>query len=322
MDKEWEKNGKGDTMSLGRNENVIEIRNLKKYYGKARGVERVNINVRRGEVFGFLGPNGAGKSTTIRTILDYIRPTSGGILVNGMDPQRMGAEVRRSVGYLPSDFGVYKTMRSMEYLRTLLDMMGYTGKDRIEELARRFQLDLVRKVKDLSRGNRQKVGLISAFMHTPRVVILDEPTTGLDPLMQQEFYKLILEEKAAGRTVFLSSHILGEVEAICDRVAIIREGEIIVTETMENFKKKTGKVLKVVFSDSVDVHEFLGIDGVTEVHWEGKYLSMSVASNIDGVIKELTRHSVLDMEFKETSLEHVFLHFYGVEEVTRKEVYA
>ena len=234
----------------------------------------------------------------------------------------MGAEVRRSVGYLPSDFGVYKTMRSMEYLRTLLDMMGYTGKDRIEELARRFQLDLVRKVKDLSRGNRQKVGLISAFMHTPRVVILDEPTTGLDPLMQQEFYKLILEEKAAGRTVFLSSHILGEVEAICDRVAIIREGEIIVTETMENFKKKTGKVLKVVFSDSVDVHEFLGIDGVTEVHWEGKYLSMSVASNIDGVIKELTRHSVLDMEFKETSLEHVFLHFYGVEEVTRKEVYA
>lgn len=305
---------------------VIEIHGLKKFYGKHRGVVKVDMEVYEGEVFGFLGPNGAGKSTTIRTMMDLIRPTAGMIRVNGMDPVRDGAKVRRSVGYLPSDFGVYKNMTVYSYLKTLLHMMDHSGSDRIEEISARLQLDLTKKVKDLSRGNRQKVGIVSAFMHTPQLVIMDEPTSGLDPLMQQEFYKLCLEEKKAGRTIFLSSHLLYEVEAICDRVAIIREGELIVTETMKNFKKKTGKVLRVQFKDKVDEKEFLDMKGVTEVHWEEDILSMSVAYNIDSVIKELARHSVKDMEFKETSLEHIFLHFYGVEGVsengTKEEVEA
>ena len=318
MGKEWERKVKGDTMSVGNKKNVIEIKDLKKYYGKARGVERVNINVRRGEVFGFLGPNGAGKSTTIRTILDYIRPTSGTVLVNGMDPQKHGSRVRRSVGYLPSDFGTFKWMTAEQYLRTLLGMMGHVGLDRIQELAKRFQLDLTRRIKDFSRGNRQKVGLVSAFMHSAPLVILDEPTTGLDPLMQQEFYKLILEEKSAGRTVFLSSHILAEVEAICDRVGIIREGEMIITERMSTFKNKTGKIMTVKFAGRAPIHDFMKLQGVSEAHLDHEddtILNMTVSSDIDRVIKTLAKRTVEEMDYKEVSLEHLFLHFYGVEEV-------
>ena len=300
-----------------KDEMVIKIKDLKKYYGKSRGVERVNLEVKKGEIYGFLGPNGAGKSTTIRTMLDYIRPTSGKILVNGMDPQANGARVRRSVGYLPSDFGTYKTLTAEKYLRTLLAMMGIT-KERVKELAEQFQLDLNMKIKDFSRGNRQKVGLVSAFMHYPQLVILDEPTTGLDPLMQQEFYKLALKEKKEGRTVFLSSHILAEVEAICDRVSIIREGEIIVTEKMSAFKRKTGKIMSVTFGKKVSPEAFKDIKGVTEVHInEAKKntLEMTVASNVGNVIKALSKHDIKDLDYKETSLEHLFLHFYGQTEV-------
>lgn len=301
---------------------AIDIRNLRKYYGKARGVENVSLTVRRGEVFGFLGPNGAGKSTTIRTILDYIRPTSGTVRVNGMDPRKQGARVRRSVGYLPSDFGTYKWMSAEKYLRTLLAMMGHTGPDRIPELAERFQLDLARRIKDFSRGNRQKVGLVGAFMHSPEVIILDEPTTGLDPLMQQEFYRLVLGEKKAGRTVFLSSHILNEVEAICDRVGIIREGEMIVIEKMSTFKNKTGKIMTVKFSSKAPLEDFLGLDGVSEAHsdpGDETVLNMTVASDIDGVVKALAKSKIEQMEFREASLEHLFLHFYGVEKVKKTD---
>ncbi len=303
-------------------ENVISVKNLKKYYGKSRGVENVNLEIAKGEVYGFLGPNGAGKSTTIRTMLDFIRPTSGTIRVNGMDPQKEGAAVRRSVGYLPSDFGTYKTLTAEKYLRTLLDMMGVAGHERINELAQQFQLDLGMKIKSFSRGNRQKVGMVSAFMHYPQVIILDEPTTGLDPLMQQEFYKLVLAEKKAGRTVFLSSHILNEVEAICDKVSIIREGEIIVTEKMSVFKRKTGKIMTVTFEKRTDPKVFSKIDGVSEVHESEEIkntLEMTVAYNIGHVIKALSKHDIKDLDYKETSLEHLFLHFYGQEEVRNVE---
>jgi len=279
----------------------------------------VDLSVRKGEVFGFLGPNGAGKSTAIRTLLDLIRPTSGTAMVNGMDPVKEGAKVRRSVGYLPSDFGTYKTMTAKEYLRTLLAMMDYRGHDRIEELSQRLDLDLKRRIKDFSRGNRQKVGVVSAFMHNPELVILDEPTTGLDPLMQQEFYRIVLEERGKGRTVFLSSHILGEVEAICDRVGIIREGRLIVVESMSAFKRKTGKVLNVEFDHAVDPGIFSRLEGVSHVAPDGKLLKMTVSSNIDGVIKELARHRVVDLTYDELSMEDLFLKYYGRENVRRKE---
>lgn len=294
---------------------VIETRKLSKFYGRSRGIIDVDLIVRKGEVFGFLGPNGAGKSTTIRTLLDLIRPTSGTMMVNGMDPTKRGADVRRSLGYLPSDFGTYQSMTARDYLRTLLKMMDHTGPDRIEELAERFQLEIGRKIKEFSRGNRQKVGLVSAFMHSPPLVILDEPTTGLDPLMQQEFYKLILEEKAAGRTVFLSSHILAEVEAICDRVGIIKEGKLIVVEDIHNFKAKTGKLMTVRFDEEVPVEVFKVIKGVTNVDRRPpKGMVISVSYNIDAVIKALSRYRVADLEYEELSLESLFLKYYEKEQ--------
>jgi ABC-2 type transport system ATP-binding protein len=295
--------------------NVIEIRSLSKYYGKSRGIIDVDLSVKKGEVFGFLGPNGAGKSTTIRTILDYIRPTSGSATVNGMDPQKMGARVRRSVGYLPSDFGTYHNMTARAYLMTLLTMMEHRGPNRIEELAERLQLDLSRKIKEFSRGNRQKVGIVSAFMHTPDLVIMDEPTSGLDPLMQQEFYSIVLEEKAAGRTVFLSSHILAEVEAICDRVGIIKEGKLIVVEEMRKFKEKTGRMMEVSFQENIDPEIFRKIDGVANVEAiSQKELKITISRNVDGVIKALSRYTVKDMDYEEMSLESLFLKYYEKEQ--------
>ncbi|MBN1539021.1 MAG: ABC transporter ATP-binding protein [Candidatus Thermoplasmatota archaeon] len=298
---------------------VIELNKLTKYYGKSRGIIDVDLSVRRGEVFGFLGPNGAGKSTAIRTILDLIRPTSGWARVNGMDPTKEGANVRRSVGYLPSDFGTYRSMTAKAYLRTLLEMMDHKGPDRINELAGRLDLDLKRRIKDFSRGNRQKIGVISAFMHNPKLVILDEPTTGLDPLMQQEFYRIVMEEKSKGNTVFLSSHILGEVEAICDRVGIIREGRLIMVENMSAFKRKTGKVLNVEFEKKVDPDIFMRLEGVSDIKVGGdNVLIMTVSSHIDGVIKELAKHTVIDLTYDEVSLEDLFLKYYGRENVNHK----
>lgn len=301
-------------MSPSSDKAVIGIRNLTKYYGKARGIIEVDLEVKKGEVFGFLGPNGAGKSTTIRTILDYIRPTSGSAVVNGMDPQKEGAKVRRSVGYLPSDFGTYHNMTARDYLHTLLTMMGHKGPDRIEELSERLQLDLKRRIKDFSRGNRQKVGLVSAFMHIPDLTILDEPTSGLDPLMQQEFYKIVLEEKAAGRTVFLSSHILAEVEAICDRVGIIKEGRLIVVEDIKKFKQKTGKVMQVKFEEPVSPDQFTSLDGVFQVEVVSeRQLKITITGVVDPVIKVLSKHTVKDLDYEDLSLESMFLKYYEKE---------
>ena len=296
---------------------VIKVTNLKKYYGKARGVERVDLEVYEGEIFGFLGPNGAGKTTTIRTILDYIRPTNGEIEVLGMDPQRAGAKVRRKVGYLPSDFSMSSRMTAEEYLRFLLGMMDFSGEDRIEELSGRFNLELGKRIKDFSRGNRQKVGLVSAFMHSPKILILDEPSTGLDPLMQQEFYKLLQEEKAKGNTIFLSSHILSEVDAVCDRVGVIRDGELVAVESMREFKTKTGRHMIIDFRNEPDPEIFRGIKGISEVRSDGRRLVLTVFSNVDGIIKELARHTVDELTFEVTSLEHVFLKYYGMEEVRK-----
>jgi len=301
----------------GVNETVISIKGLKKYYGRSRGVERVALDVYEGEIFGFLGPNGAGKTTTIRTMLDYIRPTAGKIEVLGMDPQRVGAKVRRKVGYLPSDFTMSSRMTAEEYLRFLLGMMDFSGEDRIFELAERFNLDLMKRIKDFSRGNRQKVGLVSAFMHRPHLLILDEPTTGLDPLMQQEFYKLVLEEKGKGNTIFLSSHILSEVDAVCDRVGIIRDGEVVAVESMREFKTKTGRLMIIDFGDTPDPDIFREMDGISEVRSDGRRLVLTVFSNVDGIVKELAKNTVIELTFEVTSLEHVFLKYYGMEEVRR-----
>lgn len=289
---------------------MIEINHLTKYYGKSRGIIDVTLNVARGEIFGFLGPNGAGKTTTIRTLMDLIRPTKGSARVLGMDPQKEGAKVRNAVGYLPSDFGMSSRETARQYLFNLHAMMGKKGYGRIEEVAEIFDLDLDRRIKDLSRGNKQKVGIVSAFMHSPPLLILDEPTSGLDPLMQQEFYSLLREEKARGVTVFLSSHNLPEVDAVCDRVGIIREGRLVVVEPKSSFKKKMGKRMFVRFNDGLDPRRFARIDGVeVESSGEGEIV-LVVSRNVDAVIKELSRYKVLDLSFDEMPLEELFLKYY------------
>lgn len=289
---------------------VIRTRKLTKYYGKARGIIDVDMEVKRGEIFGFLGPNGAGKTTTIRTIMDLIRPTSGSATVLGLDPQRHGAKVRNIVGYLPSDFGMSSRETGREYLRNLLSMMGRKDDGRIEALASRFQLDLKRRIKDLSRGNKQKVAIVSAFMHSPPLLILDEPTSGLDPLMQQEFYKLLKEEKERENSVFLSSHILPEVDAVCDRVGIIRKGRLIVTEPKNELKRKMGKRMYVQFKDGHDLSDFRDLNGV-EVEETGEdFVKMIVFRDVDPVIKKIAQYPVKDLSFDEVPLEEMFLRFY------------
>ena len=289
---------------------VIRTNALTKYYGKSRGIVDVSMEVKRGEIYGFLGPNGAGKTTTIRTIMDLIRPTKGSSKVLGMDPTKQGAKVRNIVGYLPSDFGMSSRESAGEYLINLLRMMGKKDDGRIRKLADRFQLELKKRIKDLSRGNKQKVAIVSAFMHSPPLLILDEPTTGLDPLMQQEFYKLLKEEKSRGTTVFLSSHILPEVDAVCDRVGIIRKGRLIVTEPKNELKRKMGKRMYVEFKDGHDLHDFKELDGV-EVEETGKdHIKMIVFRDVDPVIKKIARYPVKDLSFDEVPLEEMFLRFY------------
>ncbi len=298
-------------------EAVIELRDLVKHYGKVEAVNGIDLTVRKGEIFGFLGPNGAGKTTTIRVIMDFIRRTSGEVRVFGIDANKGSIEIRRRVGYLPGEFGLYEALTVEAFLLYLLDLAGAADKEaRMRRLAERFDLDLDKRIRDLSKGNRQKVGLVQAFMHEPELVILDEPTSGLDPFMQQQFYKLAREEQRAGRTIFMSSHLLAEVEHICDRVAVIREGRLVMVDRIDELKDRVGKVLTVTFNDEVDLAE-LEMEGVSNLTRDNNTYRMTVHEEIDQVIKRLASHSIQSMTVETYSLEELFLAMYGdIEEGT------
>jgi ABC-2 type transport system ATP-binding protein len=228
---------------------VIEVRGLTKRYGDARGVVDLTFEVGHGEAFGFLGPNGAGKTTTIRTLLDFIRPTSGSVRVFGMDPRREGVRVHERVGYLPGELALYERMTGEEFLRAFGELRGGGSRtwSRMTELAGRLGLDLSRRIHDLSHGNKQKIGLAQAFMHDPDLLILDEPTQGLDPLVQQTFYSMVDEERRRGAAIFLSSHVMPEVERLCDRVGIIREGHLATVADIGELKAKALRRLEFHF---------------------------------------------------------------------------
>jgi ABC-2 type transport system ATP-binding protein len=290
-------------------EEVIHTEDLTKYYGKVRGIEDFTLSVNSGEIFGFLGPNGAGKTTMIRLCLGLISKTSGSITIFGMDSHRNSVQIRKRVGYVPGDFGLISNIKVKLYLKYLLSLSNCKSDDRMKELAARFDLDLNRKTHELSRGNRQKVGVIQAFMADQDLIILDEPTTGLDPLMQQEFYKILRKEKEKGKTIFMSSHILAEAEAVCDRVAIIKEGRLKIVEEIASLQKKTGKVLDVEFRSPVDVEEFR-LPGVSEMKVDNNRLLLTINENLDSIIKAVANHKILNMNLKTYSLEELFLRYY------------
>jgi ABC-2 type transport system ATP-binding protein len=290
---------------------VIETRELTKRYGRARGIEGVSMTVERGEVFGFLGPNGAGKTTTIRTLLDLLHPTSGTATIFGLDSRRDSLAIRARLGNLPGDFAYDPRLTGRELVSFLADARGMDGLGRAEELAERFKADLARPLGELSRGNRQKVGLVQAAFHEPELLVLDEPSSGLDPLMQEEFLTFVSEERERGHTVFLSSHELDEVQRACDRVAVIREGVLVAVESVEDVTGRSYRHVAIEFAGPADPGEFRRIAGVSDLVRTGSRLTFKLAGDVDPVIKAAARHTVTELELSRPTLEEIFLTYYG-----------
>ena len=289
---------------------VIETEGLTTLYGNSRGIEDVTISVNAGEVFGFLGPNGAGKTTTIRTLLDLLHPTRGSARLFGLDSYRDSVAIRARLGNLPGDFGYGREASGREALRLLARLRGIAGLGRAEALAERFRADLDRPLGQLSRGNRQKVGLIQATFHEPELLILDEPTSGLDPLMQEEFLKLVAEERDRGCAVFLSSHELDEVERVCDRVGIVRAGRLIAVERIAELLGRARRRVVVELAGPDGIEDLRAVPGVEGLTVAGARVTFSFAGDLDPVVKALAAHHVVDLEATHPSLEEVFLAYY------------
>ena len=292
---------------------VIVTSGLTKNYGSGRGLFGMDLEVREGEVFGFLGPNGAGKSTTMRLLLDLIRPTSGSARVLGHDTVRGSLDIRRRVGFLPGDLALYPKLTGRKMLDYLAQLRGGVDPRTRDALVERFGADIDRPIRELSTGNRQKLGLVQAFMHEPELLILDEPIAGLDPLVQQSFHALLGEVSAQGRTVFLSSHTLSEVERVTHRLAILRQGQLVVVDSLENLRKVAVQRVEIEFAEPVDADEFRALRGVTEVHADGRTVTVGFEGSADAVVKAAATHEVLALRPREEDLEDIFLRYYRSE---------
>ena len=290
---------------------VIETSNLSKSYGPFRGIVDVDLTVNQGEIFGFLGPNGAGKTTTIRILLDLIRASSGTAKVFGIESSADPVSIHRRIGYLPGEWNLYDRLTGAETIRYFANLRGGIDQAYVDELVKRLDLDTSRRFREYSRGNKQKVGLITALQHKPELLILDEPTSGLDPLVQQTFNELLWEAKGEGRTVFLSSHIISEVERTCDRVAIIREGNIVRVDTVEGVRSLAAHEVELRFAEPVDPAPFAAIDGVGNIAAEGRTLRMLVTGPIAPVVRLAGQYELVDFVSREPSLEEVFLAEYA-----------
>lgn len=290
---------------------IIDITDLSKFYGKARGIEHVNLEIGEGEIFGFIGPNGAGKSTTIRILLNLIFPSGGSARIMGMDVIRETKKIKRLIGYIPSDANAYPSMVVNEFLSYCIRFHEVpNGAHRITELSELFELDLKRKIADLSMGNRKKVSIVQSLLHYPKLLILDEPTTGLDPLMQANFFELLRSENQKGMTIFFSSHILNEVQMLCKRVAIIKEGQIIKLEDIENLRKKQLKKVHIEFADQMNEENFR-IDGIEHIIIRlGNILSFMYSGDINNLVGLMAGRKMVNLTIEEPSLEEIFMHYY------------
>ncbi len=287
---------------------IIEVNNLTKYYGKARGIVDVSFNVDEGEIFGFIGPNGAGKSTTIRLFLSLIYPTSGEAKIFGKDCIKYGPEIRQDIGYLPSEVFYYEGMKVLDLLKYSASFYKKDCTKRLYELSDIMELDLKRRIDDLSYGNKKKVGIVQGLLHSPKLIVLDEPTAGLDPLMQQNFFNLIREEHQRGATVFFSSHILGEVQRMCSRVAIIKEGSIIKFQDIKSLQHDNYKKIRIT-AEKLDEKAF-SFDGISNLQRENGVLSFLYRGNINQVTKVISGMQLADLIIEEPTLEEIFLHYY------------
>ncbi len=290
-------------------EPVFVIDNLYKSYGKVQAVKGISIRVEQGEIFGFLGPNGAGKTTTIRCMLDVIRPTSGTLRVMGLDAQRDKMELHQHIGYLPGDVRLPGQMTGKQVINYFSRLQGREPV-LLDDLIARFSVEMKRPLKGYSKGMRQKIGIVLAFMCDPDVLILDEPTSGLDPLLQRTFNEFLLEEQARGKTIFMSSHIMSDVERVCGRVAVIRQGEIVTIEEVEKLRQKAGQRVTAEFGDAVSTEELARIPGVSMVTSNSHGYHFNIGGSMDALIKALSRHEVLRLQAEEAPLEEVFLKFY------------
>ena len=294
---------------------VIETQRLTKSYGSHRGIVDVDLAVEEGEIFGFLGPNGAGKTTTIRLLLDLIRPTSGVARVFGIESSADPAAIHRRVGYLPGEFALFDRLTGSQTIEYFASLRGGVDARHQAGLIERFDLDPTRRFREYSKGNKQKVGLVIALQHRPDLLVLDEPTAGLDPLVQQTFFEVLRESAAAGRTVFLSSHVLGEVEKTCDRVAIIREGRIVAVDRVDALRDLAHHEVELRFAGPVPVDAFTGLPGVADVVAIGSTLRMRVTGSMAPIVQAAARHDLVDFETREPSLEQTFLAHYDREAV-------
>lgn len=291
------------------NENIIETEGLTKYYGHILGIKDLNLQVKRGEIFGYLGPNGAGKTTTIKLLLDLIHPTKGKVKIFGLDAHRDSLEIRKIIGYMTVDFNLYENMTGEEFL--IFCQSFYSNKDKRfkEKLIKKFEIKIEGKIKTYSHGTKQKLALAQALLHQPELLILDEPTIGLDPLMQNEFLNLIKEQKSEGKTIFMSSHILSEVEKICDRVGILKKGTLIVTKNINELKRTTERTLRVVFQKEVPEKE-LEMEGITKIEKEGNKYILTITGNEEQILKKINSYPLFSLNFEEADLEDIFLRYF------------
>jgi len=293
--------------------NTIEINNLTKTYGTARGITNVSFNVEEGEIFGFIGPNGAGKSTTIRTLLALIHPTSGSAKIFGKDCIKFAPEIANEIGYLPSEVFYYDNMRVIDLLKYSASFYKKDCSKRIIELSEIMELDLNKKIDDLSYGNKKKVGIIQGLLHEPKLIILDEPTSGLDPLMQRKFFDLLQEENKKGATILFSSHILTEVQKMCNRVAIIKEGKIITVEKISTLEQNNYKKIRVEMKSTMD-KDYFKMNGVNNLEAKDNVISFLFNGNLNLIMKKISEKEILNVWIEEPDLEEIFIHYYVKED--------
>lgn len=293
-------------------EQAIVLNELTKHYGKHRGINNLSFSVNQGEIFGFIGPNGAGKSTTIRTLMGLIRPTGGSASIFDLDCHSKASVIARDVGYLPSENSYYENMKVRELLQYTADLYGMDCKTKMKELADRLNLDLSRKIADLSLGNKKKVGIVSAIMTSPKLIIMDEPTSGLDPLIQQAFYDILKEENSRGATVFFSSHVLSEVQKLCDRVAILKEGQLIGIQSIKELRESGYKKVSLSAKEAIP-RDFFDLSGIANYAETADKTSVSFMynGNITAIIDKLHLLHLDDVLLEEPSLEEIFMHYYA-----------